>query len=101
MDDANVQSVLKEILDDGREARRLQKRGHKRLDLVEPHTLAKTSDHPHHLVISSMKSHRIPKAPATFPRKPTLNVIMQFKARCKICGGEDAWATQELEGLDL
>jgi len=101
MDDLNVQSVLKEILEEERESRRIQKRGHKRLDLVETHTLAKTSDHPHHLIISSMKSHRIPKALATFPRKPALNVIMRFKARCKICGGEDTWATQEVEGLNL
>ena len=101
MDDINVQSVLKEILDEERESQRIQKRGYKRLELVEPHTLAKTPDHPHYLVISSTKSHRIPKAPATFPRKPALNVIMRFKARCKICGGEDTWATQEVEGLDL
>jgi hypothetical protein len=101
MSDINVQSVLKEILDEERAARRTPKRGHKRLDLVEPHTLAKTSDHPHHLVISSTKSHRTPKAPATFPRKPAFNVITRFKARCKVCGGEDTWATQEVEGLDL
>jgi len=102
MNDVNVQSVLKEILDEERAARRAEQgRGHKRLELVEPHSLPKTDDHPHHLVISSMKSHRTPKAPATFPRKPALNVIMRFKARCKICGGEDTWATQEVEGLDL
>ena len=108
MDDINVQSVLNEILDDNRKARQAKsRRGHKRLDLVEPHTLAKTDDHPHHLVIHSMKSHRVKEPSAqllktpTLRRKPTLQVIMQFKARCKVCGGEDAWATQEVEGLDL
>jgi len=83
--DEQVASVLKEILDEEREVRRIQKRGHKRLDLVEPHTLAKSPDHPHHLVISSVKSHRKSGSP----------VITRFKARCKICGGDDSWATQE------
>ncbi len=91
MDDINVQSVLKEILDEERDARRVQKRGHARLDLVEPHTLAKADDHPHHLIISSVKSHRKTGSP----------VITRFRARCKICNGEDAWATQEVGGLDL
>ncbi len=94
MDDINVQvqSVLKEILDEERDARKAKlRRGYNRLELVEPHTLAKTDDHPHHLVISSVKSHRKSGGP----------VITRFRARCKICGGEDSWATQEVEGLDL
>ncbi len=91
MEDLNVQSVLKEILDEEREARRVQKRRPAHLDLVEPHTLAKTDDHPHHLVISSVKSHRTSGGP----------VVTRFKARCKICNGEDAWATQEVGGIDL
>ena len=92
MVDINIQSVLKEILDEERDARKAKlRRGHSRLDLVEPHTLAKTEDHPHHLVISSMKSHRKSGSP----------VIMRFTARCKICDGEDTWATQEVGGIDL
>ena len=89
MDDVNVQSILTEILDEERAVRRTQKRGHRRLDLVEPHTLAKTDDHPHHLVISSVKSHRKSGEP----------VIPRFMARCRKCGGEDSWATQEMGGL--
>ncbi len=91
LDDINVQSVLREILDEERAARRVQKRGYTRLELVEPHTLVKTDDHPHHLVISSVKSHRKSGSP----------VITRFMARCKICNGDDSWATQEVEGLDL
>lgn len=102
MDDINVQSVLRDILDEEREDRRIQKRGHKRLDLVEPHTLAKTDDHPHHLVISSLKSHRVKGPPPQFPRKSFgSQMITRFRARCKICGGEDTWATQEVKGFDL
>ena len=92
MDDINVQSVLKEILDEERDARKAKlRRGHNRLDLVEPHTLPKSPGHPHHLVISSVKSHR----------KSGGLVVTRFKARCKICNGEDAWATQEVGGIDL
>ncbi|KKN31251.1 hypothetical protein LCGC14_0825950 [marine sediment metagenome] len=91
MDDVNVQSILTEILDEERAVRRTQKRGHRRLDLVEPHTLAKTDDHPHHLVISSVKSHRKSGSP----------VITRFKARCKICDEEDAWGTQEMGEFGL
>ena len=92
MDDINVQSVLKEILDEERDARKAKlRRGHNRLDLVEPHTLPKSLGHPHHLVISSVKSHR----------KSGGLVVTRFKARCKICNGEDAWATQEVGGIDL
>lgn len=92
LEDINVQSVLKEILDEERDARKAKlKRGHNRLELVEAHTLAKTDDHPHHLVISSVKSHRKSGSP----------VITRFKAQCKICNGDDTWATQEVEGINL
>lgn len=94
MDEA-VGAILDEILDEARATRQAKARslrGHQRLELVEPHTLPKSANHPHHLVISSATSRRT-KMPS--------GVITRFEARCKVCGEDDTWATREVEGLEL